>query len=414
MTSATTAYRKDLAGHGQPFGERDGDWIMVASLVATAADPASSPVVDGADGDDVAWRTAIETATQALGVSELDRLATREWGASWSGFDPLTLLSIAMFEAGARDLSGVVLDSVLRVRRGAPDLAFGRALAQRARVAYFADEREVAEDFYHQVDSIGRKLRSIELRARAANGFVGLAQMRGNHPELLKAAERSLRLAEQTGVPRIRWSARYSVMMGTALFRRFDEALFHGWELFNLVKGDMVGEALALQALGQLLFEMGDVDSARSAFAAVINRRLPLHVLLAALGSLATTTAFSEADRPTLEWAVQEVVSLRDRAKATVKWAYASALLDCAVALRDAGDSVRARELRDEALAISRVHRLNALLYRAECLELDLVSPAPVSAKIESPTTEIVRSVRGLAPRRLPRHVRMVAAESQR
>ena len=408
MTSATTAYRKDLAGHGQPFGERDGDWIMVASLVATAADRSASPVFDGADGDDDAWRTAIDLATQVLGVSELDGLASREWGTSWSGFDPLTLLSIAMFEAGARDLSRVILDSLLRIRRGAPDLAYGRALAQLARVVYLAGEHEVAEDFYRQLDSQGGKLHSVELRARAVNGFLGLAQVRGNHPEMLQCAIRGLALAEQTGISRVRWNARYGIMLSTAVFRRFDEALGHGWELFRLVEGDTIGEGLALHALGQLLYEMGDIDAARAAFAAAVNRPLPLHMLLGALGSLATTAAFSPTHRPTLNWAVREVVSFRGRVESP--WAYASALLDCAVALRDAGDTVQARDLRDEVLAISRTHRFNELHYRAESIETGAVSSVPERAVVTPAASEIVRSVRRLAPRRLPRHVRTIAA----
>jgi len=411
MTSATTAYRTDLAVHGLPFGDRDGDWIAVASLVSSAADQAASDQLDDGDGHERAWKTAIETAIAALGVEHLDRVAGREWGDGWSGFDPLTIIAIAMHDAGARDLSRVLLDAVLRVRRGTPDLAYGRALAQRARVAYLAGEQEVAADFYRQVETIGRTLRSAELRARAANGFVGLAQARGNHPELLKAAELGLRLAEQTAAPRVRWNARYSILMGTALFRRFDEAMFHGWELFKLVRGDPVAEASALQTIGQLLFEMGDVDAARSAFAAVVSRPLPSHILLAALGGLATVASFSLAHRTTLDWAVQEVVSFRDRP--TTPWSYASALLDCAVALRDVGDIERARELRDESLAMSRTHRLNALLYRGESIPLDVVTPAPVQALVGSATSEIVSSVRRLAPRRLPRHVRMIAAGGQ-
>jgi tetratricopeptide (TPR) repeat protein len=411
MTSAATAYRTDLAGHGLPFGERDGDWITVASLVTSAADRADSDDPDERDAKNRAWNAAIETAIAAMGVEQLDRLAVREWADSWSGFDPLTLIAIAMDDAGARDLSRVVLDAVLRIRRGTPDLAYGRAMAQRARAAYYVGEQEVAADFYRQVETMGRRLRSVELRARAASGFVGFAQLRGNHPELLKAAQRSLRLAEQTAAPRIRWNARYAIMLSTALFRRFDEAMFHGWELFNLVRGDAVGEALALQALGQLLFEMGDIDSARAAFAAVVNRPLPARIMLATLGSLATVASLSPTHRSTLNWAVQEVLSLRGRQ--TVPWSYAAALLDCAVALRDVGDVARASELRDEAVMISRTHRFNALLYRGEAIQLDVVSAAPERAPVASATTEIVRSVRRLAPRRLPRHVRMIAAGTQ-
>jgi tetratricopeptide (TPR) repeat protein len=404
MMSATAAYRKDLAGHGSPFGERDGEWITVASLVSSAADA-------NADADGVeqkAWLSAIDAAVHALGHTELDRLSAREWGAGWSDFDPLTLIAVAMHQAGARDLSSVVLDALLRVRRGVPDLAYGRALAERARVAYFAGEYEVAEDFYNEVDRIGRRLSSVELRARATNGFSSLAQVRGNHPRMLEFATQGLALAEQTAVPRLRWNARYAIMLSSAVFRRYDDALVHGWELFNLARGDALGEARALHALGQLLLEMGDIDAARSAFTAVVSRALPPVPLLAALGSLASATALSPTHRETLEWAVTEVE--RFRRSRVSPWAYADALLDCVVALRDVSELPRARSLLDEVLAITKAHGFHALQFRAEAIELRAVTSRPERARVAANATEVVRLVRRLAPPRLPRHVRMTAA----
>lgn len=410
MTSPTAAYRKDLAGHGLPFGERDGEWIAVASLVTRAADATSAADTDrdARDVGQLAWASAVDTATQALGRPELDRLAAREWGAGWSDFDPLTLLAVAMHLAGALDLSAVVLDGVLRVRRGTPNVPYGRALAERARLAYFAGEYEIAEDFYTQVDKIGARLSSVELRARATNGFSSLAQVRGNHPRMLEFATQGVLLAEQTNIPRVRWNARYGIMFASALFRRYDDALVHGWELFNLGRGDELGEGQALQALGQLLLEMGDVDAARAAFTAVVSRALPPYRLLSALGSLATVSALDPAHGETLEWAVSEIERFRN---STVSpWAYADALLDCVAALRDARQVARARSLLDEVLAISEAHGLHAVHYRAEAIQLDTVTSRPERAAIAARATEIVRSVRHLAPRRLPRHVRMTAA----
>jgi hypothetical protein len=288
------------------------------------------------------------------------------------------------------------------------DLAFGRALAQRARAAYLAGEQDVAADLYTQVDALGKRLHSVELRARAANGFTGLAQVRGNHPEMLAQATRGLALAEQTGIPRLRWNARYSIMMSTAVFRRYDEALAHGWELFSLIRGDATGEGIALQSLGQLLLEMGDVRAATSAFSAAVTRRLPAHVLLASLGSLAVTAALS-GTRRTVEWAVAEVERFREAAS---PWAYAASLLDCVIALRDSGETERAARLRNEAIALCARHQFHALTYRAENIQADIVSPVPEHKVVSGATSEILDSVHRLAPRRLPRHVRMAAVGS--
>lgn len=401
MISATAAYRKDLAANGKPFGGHDGAWLTVASLVEAAALGIDESATES-------WEGAIGAAVDALGAAELDRLSSREWGASWSSFDPLTLLAIAMHDAGARALSVITLDALLRVRSGQRDVAYGRALAQRARAAYLTGEHEVASDLYGQVDAIGRRMKSVELRARAACGLVGLAQVRGNHPEMFAQAQRALELAERTTIPRLRWSARYSMMLGSALFRRYDEALDHGWQLFELVKGDQSGEALALHSLGQMLFEMGDTEGARAAFAAVVSRPLSADMLLAALGSLALTVAVSETDRKTFEWAVSEIQSFRESTAS--QWSYASALLDCTIALRDAGRIDEAREMHRELLTLSRTHGFHALAYRAESIALDAAPSRPERTFAGTSTREIIRSVRELAPRRLPRHVRLVAA----
>ncbi|HEY4303155.1 MAG TPA: hypothetical protein VGM82_01705 [Gemmatimonadaceae bacterium] len=408
MTSATVAYRKDLAARGSAFGPRDGDWIIVASLANHAAEYKASSADDCAEALHAAWSSAIETATSSLGAPELDRRATLEWGCAWSDADPLTLISIAMADAGAKALPMLLLDSILRVRRDTRDIAYGRALAERARMAFFAGEPELAEDLYRQVDRLGLELSSVELRARAAGGFGSLAQHRGNHPEMLRNATHSFELAEQTQIPRVRWNARYAITMSCAVFRRYDEALVHGWELFNLACGDERGEGLALNALGQLLFEMGDVEAARSAFAAVVSRKLPEKSLLTALGSLAQVSALLPDQSAAVTWAVAEVERFRHKGESP--WSFASALLDCVEGLRDTGDVDRARVLRQEVLAISRAHKLHALEYRAESLRLEDTTRVPERVVVAPRGTEIVRSVRELAPQRLPRHVRLATA----
>jgi hypothetical protein len=131
-------------------------------------------------------------------------------------------------------------------------------------------------------------------------------------------------------------------------------------------------------------------------------------VLLAALGSLATAAALSSAHRHAVEWAAAEVE--RFRGAAASPWAYAAALLDCVVALRDVGEPERAQSLLNEASAIATAHRFHALQYRAESTQLTRTTPRPDRACVAERGNDIVRSVHRLAPRRLPRHVSLATA----
>ena len=395
MASATTAYRTDLAAHGQPFTARDGDWIVVASLVEQGQ-------------VESAWRHAAET----LGDAELDRLARREWNDAWHDADAIVLLAATLHDQGARRLAGALLDALLRLSRGNEDLRFGRMLAQRARTAYQSGELEVAEDQYGQVDRLGRRLESPELRARAALGLLAVAHHRGNYPEHARQAKRAARFAEQAAFPRLQRQAYFALTLGASVAGDFDAALRHGWKLFELSQHDTVDRLSALQALGQVMLDMGDHRSARAAFAAVLSQPNPPKLLLATLGSFAVTAAYGDEGKPdytALEWAVAEVVRLRDWV--APRFSYASSLLDCAIALRDAGRIDDARRVRDELLEIARTRGYHELAYRAESLDL-AHPPAALSppAGTRSPKiARIVTSVRRLEPPQLPEHVLLAA-----
>lgn len=399
MTSATAAYRKDLTANGRPFGDHDGNWVAVGSLVERAADLASN------DADPLLAKAA-EFAAVALGA-QWPTMAEREWGvATPSGWDPITLLALAQFNAGARHSSAALLDGVLVHLRRLSNVALGRALAQRARVAYWFGEHELAEDLYGQVGDLGRELSSAELQARAMAGEAGLRQVAGNFPAYRVAATKFLAFAEASGIRLLIRNAHYSGMMCAAAFRQFDQALQHGWQLYSLSAGNPAQEAQALQSLGQLFLEMGDALSARAAHAAVTQLEAPPHVLLAALGGLAVSAAATR-EAHLMDWAISEIESLRDRV--VPPFAMATAFLDAAIALRDAGRFDEARRFRDETIAIAERHRYNEIAYRAEALAVD-AGPVAEPASVDSSSERIVRTVRGLEPRRLPKHVRVAAS----
>jgi tetratricopeptide (TPR) repeat protein len=397
MPSATAAYRKDLQAHTRPFGDHDAEWIAVASLLehATGATPDDRRHLVG---------EAARVAAEALGPDELTRLARREWGAEPSAvIDPITLLAVIETEVGAKALAGTTLDHALQCMDGVFELPAGRLLAQRARVAYLSSELDAAQEWYDAVLKLGLQLDSAELQTRAALGEVSLLHMRGNHPKYQQRAREAVTLARRAGIPRYVGQAHYAVMMAGAFFKQFDEALEHGWEFLRLAGSSSSERAFALQSVGQLLFDMGDIRSARTAFAAVVGLDARPHIHLAALGGLAMSAATS-GDAATMEWAIAEILRLRD--SVAPRYAVTMALVEAAIALRDIGRVDDAARMRDEALSLAVAHRFNELSHRAETLELTPM-PAPPSPAITH--SGLVESLRGLEPVRLPRHVAVAA-----
>lgn len=399
MASATTAYRNDLAAHGQPFGAHDGDWLVVASL-------AEQRQLESA------WQHAAET----LGGAELERLARREWNDAWCDADALILLAAKLHDQGAYRLAAALLDATLGLIPSDEALRFGRTLAQRARTAYQSGELEVAEDQYRQVDRIGRQAESAELRARAALGLLAVAHHRGNYPEHDRQAKRAARFAEQAAFPRLQRQAYFALTLGASVGKDFDAALRHGWKLFELSQHDAGDRASALKALGQVMLDAGDYRSARAAFAAVLSQPSAPKLLLATLGSFAVTAAHGDDGQPdfvALDWAVAEVLRLRDWV--APRFSLASSLLDCATALRDAGRFDDARRTRDEALALARAHGYHELAHHAESLALapPTAPAAQASSRASAKSARIVTYVRRLEPAQLPEHVLLTATPGE-
>jgi hypothetical protein len=396
MTSTTTAYRKDLAAHGRPFGERDGDWIIAGTLCERAA------AADGDDGQRLLLEAA-RVATGSLGEAELTRLSSWEWAGGHSGLDSVALLSVDEFSAGAKHLTAALLDAALVPLRRDETLLVGRMLAYRARAALHLDERDVAADYYAQVQRLAKKLASIELEVRAVNGEAALRQVAGNLPAYRAAAIRRYDLVQQTEIPSLYRDAHFGMMMSAALFKQFDEALRHGWDLVRVVQGNALEQAGALQSLGQLLLEMGHHASARAAFAAVTQYEARPSTHLGALGGLAIAAALTR-DEAMVDWCVREILTFRG--SPVPLHSFVVALIEVATALGSVGRFEEAEQYRAEAFALARARGYHELAYRAESLHVE-ATRAVVSAPVARTTRNILESVRRLEPESLPAHVRV-------
>jgi tetratricopeptide (TPR) repeat protein len=254
-----------------------------------------------------------------------------------------------------------------------------------------------------EVARLGRRAKSLELRARASLGYASLGQMRGNYPELHRHAQRARRLAERAGLRKLTRDANMGLMIALGVARRFDEALIPAWDIYQSSIGDRIDEGEALQNIGQVLFEAGHLPEARAGFAAVVARELPVHILLAALGGLCLTSA--ETDQAdTTRWAAAEIERLAD--SHAPRYSIAIALLESAIALARIGDRDASDRHRAGAVQLGKAHGFHEIVYRAESIGAG--SPGarpPERITLTGDAAKVATSVAWLEPPRLPDHV---------
>jgi tetratricopeptide (TPR) repeat protein len=397
--SALAAYREDVRGREPAFGSDDGAWIGVAVLLEHAA-------LLPPDEQEAALKAAIDGARTLVGAAEVTRRAEREWPVGYhADGTAIMLLAEDVLQAGAHHLAAAILDALLRARPSASALDRGRILAQRARAAWKMGRSAEAEERYEYLESLGRRAKSGELVARAWIGLTTLAQMRGNYPDMRRHATRAVRLAEREGLQSLVRRGRYALLVVAGVAGRFEEALTHGWKVYQASVGDDVDEGEILQTLGQLLLEAGHANEARASFAAVVSRVLPARVILPALGGLAVASAKS-ADPGAARWAVGEV--LREPSWPVSPYVSASALVECATALAVLGHAAEAARCASAALDISRYHGFHELEFRAESTAN--VTPVQEAAPpMPRRVARVAREIQCLEPERLPEHVTLAA-----
>ncbi|MGE5101252.1 MAG: hypothetical protein ACM3SX_14795 [Deltaproteobacteria bacterium] len=402
--SPLAAYRGDEAAHAGPFGQHDGLWINVATIVhhAAAADPPAKPAI---------LRDAIALAREAIDEDALNTVGEREWGSrDRCSCEPIMLLAKAIADAGALRLAGVLLDALFRADPSLNDVQRGRIFGQRARVAWLAGEIEDARARYAFVESLGRRSRSPELKIRAWIGFAALAQMRGNFPAMRTFARRAARVADREQLGALSRTAHYGVVVAAAADQRYDEALIEGWKVYRLSIGDAIDEAGALQTIGQVLLSSGHAAVAAIAFSAVCSRPLPARILLPALGGLAMASA-SAGNEATMEWAVAEVRGMRRTA--APRYAVTSAILECARALEIVGRRQEAIALANESQVLAKRYGFHEIELRAEAMLQAKEKPEPSNAPatLTRRIASVVREISSLEPPRLPDHVRPTVVE---
>lgn len=399
--SAPAAYRADIVGRHNPFGDDDGGWVAVSTVVGHA-----TLVPEPARGD--LLRDAIELSADIVGERELERIANRDWGnRDRAPTDAILVLAGRMEQAGAVNLAAATLDGLLAATALNP-VQQGRIIAKRARVAGKMGFLDEMFDRYTRVEQLAEIADSDELRARALIGFGAVAQMRGNYPDLFRYCQRAAPMADRTGIRELARAAHNGLMIATGIGRRFDEALNHGWAAYQASRGDPVDEAEVLGNLGQVLLECGHTAPAMAVFAAVVSRTLPARMILAALGGLALASAASDQpDR--VEWAASEVCRLEE--VLVPRYPLAVALIECATALARIRQVSAAERCRGRALALARAYDFHEVVHRAEALDPLTRSDAGTRPTLLAGGAEsVVRELAWLEPERLPEHVALTIA----
>lgn len=395
--SVAASYRKDLAAHRDEFGPHDGAWVAVGTLLEHAAvrvEPERSQLLND----------AIEFSREIIGEENLGRLGEREWqDLDRTPIEAVMLLADTVHRASALHTASALLNALLFADSSMTDVPRGRILSQRARVLRKMGKLEEGLAHDREVLRLGRRARSTELRVRASLGYASLGQMRGNYPEMYRHANRARRLAEGAGLRKLTRDANVGLTVALGVARQFDEALIPAWDAYQTSLGDRIDEGEALQNIGQVLFEAGHLAEARAGFAAVVARELPVHILLAALGGLALTSA--ETDQAeTTKWAAAEIERLAD--SHAPRYSIAIALLESAIALHRIGDREVADRHRAGAIQLGKVHGFHEIVFRAESISArPSADHAPERIVLTGVAAKVATHVAWMEPSRLPNHV---------
>lgn len=400
--SAAAAFRRDTNGRVSQAHGLLVTWLKAATIVEHAglvSDPERVALL----------YSAVDLVREEIGDSAVERHASSEWGdVERSSLDAIVVLSDAMQQDQMLHLAGATLDSLLAANPSFSVLQQGRILAKRARVAWKLGLIDEADARYRKVDRLGARENSDELKARAAIGFAALAQMRGNYPELRRWSLRAARLAHRTGLRALIRNAHSGLLIAAAMLHSLDDALFHGWAAYQASIGDPIQEAEVLQNLGQALLEAGHVAAARAVFTAVVSRPVPLRIMLPALGGLARAST-KDANADAVLWAAQEVRSLDDRTASP--YPLASALIECAIALAQIGETALSQLCRDEALRLAKAHGFHEVEFRADDVGA-AASPGKVPPLLRTRAAAVLRELEWMAPSRLPEHIALAASST--
>lgn len=396
--SITRAYRLDLAERDLPFGGADDAWLAIGSLLEHAAAVADQDAAAAASLTD----KACALSAALVSAERVETLRAREWEHRESSpLDALMLISDDAHDAGAPHIAASVLDGMLACGSSMHALTRGRIMARRTRVAWRLGWLSEAHDRASDLLAFGENEREPELVGRAWISFSALAQMRGNYPEMERAARETERLANELSSRYLLRVANGALMVVAGVRKDFDRALQYAWMVYQDSVDIPFEEAGILQNFGQIYLEAGYPDAARAAFSRVISQRLPARILLPALGGVALASA-QTGRRSTVLWATAQTSGFD--VAVTPKYPLAYALVECAAACEAIGCLQEADAARARAAELADTFKFHEIAFRAG---ERTASPAELGAPSQALTAKVV----ALEPQHLPECVELVGVE---
>jgi hypothetical protein len=234
--------------------------------------------------------------------------------------------------------------------------------------------------------------------------------MRGNYPEQMRYSRRAAQLADRLELRFLSRVAHSGLMITAGALHHFEDALHHARIVYRASLGDPIREGETLQNIGNLLLEAGHSAVAVAVFVRVLNRSLPMRILLPALGGLALASA-AQRDLVRVRW-VQSELARFDVNTSVQSYAYASALLECATAQTRLGEIADAGRILEVAINVAEANGYHEIAIKADALRHTPPSAAPVL--VEQRATPIVERLASEletgAEVSLPRHVVMTSA----
>jgi hypothetical protein len=396
--SPAVAYRKDVEKRKGPVGKDDGSWIVVSTIVGHIA---------FARGKD--RRRFLDDAAKMAG--ELFDPAALAYGCE---FDPpkvdrassiarLRLLAETMERAGTLNLATSLLEGLAAVLP-TNSVNSCRVLAQRARLSWKMGKTDLAQARYQHLRRRAGQLKSNELLIRASAGFVALAQLRGNYPEVRSWSRRVVALAERCRYVRLASLGHHGLMLGEVAAKRYDQAIRHGWAAYQCREGDAYGQTESLNNIAQLFYDSGHPAIARDAFVRVLASRPAPSVGAAALGGYALSSAVL-ADERAVRWAAAEATSLSEILGHRLE--SVTSLVECAGALDMVGDQPYASVLRARASTMAQYAGFFELVYKVD--EASRRVPSSVGGALRGAEIDVADEISSLPPVALPDRLELSA-----
>jgi hypothetical protein len=391
--SAVSAYRKDMEKRKGPLGKDDGAWIAISTLVGQ---------IGSARGGD-RRRILDEAAGMA---AELFDPATLAYGCA---FDPppvdrrssiavVRLLAERIEDCGSLHLAMSLMNGLRGVLPAESPNA-GRVLAQRARLTWKMGDATLALARYRHLNRKSRTLKSGELLMRSWAGYVAVAQLRGNYPDVRRWAQKVVQRAEAGHMVRLASLGHHGLMVGHAVACEFSDAIKHGWQAYRGRDGDRTGQLEMLSNIGRLFHDAGDNVSARSAFVRVLAARPMFRIGASALGGYALASA-ALGDEDAVRWAAEESSSLLETAAGGYETA--SALIDCANALEVVGDLPYGSVLRARGSTIAQYAGYHEVVHKSHSRS------ATSKPNLSPPALLVAEEIDRLPKAELPDHLELI------